>query len=96
MGGGLPARGVCCGGMPVLGEAGVETPPMTATAADDTHPTGMHSCLFENLVKSYVGAPSYGEFWIRPCLLQKISFIRIKPSSFRLQRMHRSRKYYRD
>ena len=26
------------------------------------------SCIFgENLAKSYVGAPSYGEYWIRPC-----------------------------
>ena len=37
--GGLPALG----GMPAQ-EGGVETPPVKATAAGGTHPTGMYSC----------------------------------------------------
>ena len=48
--GGVPAPGegdACSGG-------GVETPPVTATAAGGTHPTGMHSCfdaVFGKIVK---------------------------------------------
>ena len=39
MDGQVCSRGACSKG-------GVETPQQTATAADGTHPTGMHSCLF--------------------------------------------------
>ena len=34
-----------------------QTPSQTATATDGTNPTGMHSCILENLAKSYVGPP---------------------------------------
>ena len=50
-GGRVPARGVGGGvsaarGVPAPGCVCVcETPPVTATAAGGTHPTGMHSCL---------------------------------------------------
>ena len=33
------------GGCMVGGVPGEDTPPPTATAADGTHPTGMHSCI---------------------------------------------------
>ena len=49
----------------------METPPVTATAADGTHPTGMHSCLFENLVKSYVGAPTTGNLGYAPAYYKR-------------------------
>ena len=47
--GGACCRGVCSWGVPAAGGSApgvVETSPVTATAADGTHPTGMHSCLF--------------------------------------------------
>ena len=51
--------------------AGTSPRQQTVTAADGTHPTGMHSCYG----KSFVGAPlrrvearSYRESWIRPCI----------------------------
>ena len=48
-GGGCLLRGVCSGGCLFLGAGGVGSaltqPGETATAADGTHPTGMHSCL---------------------------------------------------
>ena len=34
------------GGIPACTEADTPLPGETATAADDTHPTGMHSCCF--------------------------------------------------
>ena len=50
--GGLLRGGVCSGGCLVWGGVGIpacteaDTPPReTATAADGTHPTGMHSCF---------------------------------------------------
>ena len=45
-GGALSGGGACLlgGGVPARGE-GVETRKQTATVADSTHPTGMHSCL---------------------------------------------------
>ena len=42
-GGGVGPGGSGAGGVPAPGVCLVETPP-TATAADGTHPTGMHSC----------------------------------------------------
>ena len=52
--GGLLQGGVSApggGGIPACTEA--ETPPgETATAADGTHPTGMHSCFKIQLLKS--------------------------------------------
>ena len=38
------------GGVPGPGGLPGGDPPETATAAGDTHPTGMHSCLTENLI----------------------------------------------
>ena len=57
---GVPALG---GGVPSLGVPGLgrvwsqrgclmETPPQTATAADGTHPTGMHSFFALNFYRS--------------------------------------------
>ena len=43
MGGGVGPGGSGAGVVPAPGVCLVETPP-TATAADGTHPTGMHSC----------------------------------------------------
>ena len=41
---GIWLRGVCLGGL-LPGGGGVETLPGTATAAEGTHPTGIHSCI---------------------------------------------------
>ena len=46
--GGSSRWGAYSGGVPALGgvcSGGVWRLPVTATAADGTHPTGMHSCL---------------------------------------------------
>ena len=44
--GSAPVGGVCCWGGSAAKGVGVETPrKQTATVADGTHPTGMHSCL---------------------------------------------------
>ena len=43
-GGAWSHGGLVPGGVPGPGGCMVETPP-TATAASDTHPTGMYSCL---------------------------------------------------
>ena len=62
-GGGAWSREVCSGGGCLLrgvsapGGVGIPacTPPgETATAADGTHPTGMHSCFFSLLAKIYL------------------------------------------
>ena len=39
----------CTGADTPWAETPGQTPPPTATAADGTHPTGMHSCLLKNL-----------------------------------------------
>ena len=48
LGGCLLWGGACSGGVPTLGGVpalGGWRPPMTATAAGGTHPTGMHCCF---------------------------------------------------
>ena len=51
-GGGMRDEGVCIGGSMrgeggMLGRGGTCVAGETATAADGTHPTGMHSCIID-------------------------------------------------
>ena len=63
--GGVPGRGVLLRGVPGPGGPGRCPPGGIATAADGTHPTGMHSCrdMF-NLILDSIMFPTYKSTWV--------------------------------
>ena len=69
-----PGGAVVQGGLVPGGPApkgGVETPPVTATAAGSTHSTGMHSCYFCKHNISVLPSQKYKN----PCVSQSKYFV---------------------